>query len=443
MLPDSVRRLRSVSVVASGSAIGNAVTFASSLALSRIFAPSEFGIFAALVALVMTFSTIVSGRLELAIVLPTSDRQGRQILTLGVAITTVFLTASLPLVLFLEKMHVFDALFPPRVVSLLWTVPVMLAPVAGFQLLNAWALRNARFMAIARRTVLQSVGTAFFQIIFGLAGLGVYGLVVGYFLGQLLGCFSLLVGAKLANTQGVATGRQRLITRYRNFPLILGPAGLLNSLGIQAPVLLISSLYGSESAGYFGLTQRVLAVPVILVVQAAGQVYSSELARLRRSGGAGALELFRSMSRQLAVVGLIVAALTAALSPVAFAIVFGETWRQSGELTRAMAISLGAIIVSASVSTTLIVYERTWLQFAWDSTRAIAVISTFFFMHDEGASLVATIWIYSAVATAFYAISWLMSRRTILNDVRGLSPSDPRNHKRNSGPPIELEEGQR
>ena len=59
-------------------------------------------------------------------------------------------------------------------------------------------------------------------------------------------------------------------------------SALLNTLGLQAPILMLIALYGTQVGGFLYLAQRVAALPITLLARSVGQVYFAEAARLTR-----------------------------------------------------------------------------------------------------------------------------------------------------------------
>jgi len=172
------------------------------------------------------------------------------------------------------------------------------------------------------------------------------------------------------------------------------------------------------------MTQRVLALPVTLVGTAVAQVYLSELAKAVRSHSARGRALFRKASIGLSAIGAIIAVVLIVLGPWLFALVFGNEWETSGQYARALALGLGAQLVAAPLSQTMIAMERQRLQLAWDVTR---VLSTFavvgLVVHFDGSALSA-VWAVGILSASMYAISWTMSlaafrgARQVAGDIR-------------------------
>ena len=406
---------RGVFSIVGGTAIGQIFAFALSPVLSRLYGPSEFGSFAVLSALVLTFGTIAALRLELAVPLPPSEREAQSLVAVGTVAALGFALVGTAFV-GLAGARVSAAFHQPGLMPWLWIVPVSASVMSTYMLLNQLAIRHRRFASIGRRNALQSSSTVIVQLFAGLAGLG-GGLILGLGLGQLVGAFSLTAGAGLrspAATEGRSRGRMvAALSRYRRFPLYLGPAGLLNVLGQQLPILLVAYWYGAHVAGWLGLTQRVLALPVTLVGTAVAQVYLSEISRAARGDSEGARRLFRRSTRLLLIVAGLLLSVLLIFGPVLFSFVFGETWRESGEFARAMALGLAGQMVGSPLSQTLIVFGRQRLQLFWDSLRVVSICVVVAVAVWAGVAPVVTIWLIGGLSALLYGLSWYLSHRVL------------------------------
>jgi O-antigen/teichoic acid export membrane protein len=407
---------RGVVTILSGTAVGQGMALVAAPLLSRLFDPRDFGIFAIISALAVTAGTVAALRFELAIPLPEAEQHAQSLtaIALGTSLLTGAIGAA-AIAIFGD--HIASAFNQPDLMPWLWFAPITATVMGGYLTLNQLAIRHQRYGAVGRRNLLQSVTLVLAQLGLGGAGVRPGGLVIGFGLGQFAGFLSLFPGASLRGATARA-GRSRanlraVARRYRRFPLYLGPAGLLNALGLQLPLLLIAYWYGSEIAGWLGMTQRVLALPVTLIGTAVSQVYLSELARAVRSDGARTRALFRKASLALAATGTVVAAVLLVLGPWLFALVFGNEWATSGHYARALALGLGAQFVAAPLSQTMIAMERQRLQLGWDIAR---VLSTFVVVglavHLELSALTA-VWAVGTLSATMYAISWTMSLRAI------------------------------
>ena len=113
------------------------------------------------------------------------------------------------------------------------------------------------------------------QVGTGAAGVGPVGLMAGGVVGHTAGCGRLALGAVRRSSAAFRGLTRRALraaaSRYRRFPILSTPSGLLNHLGIYFPVILLSAFYGPRYAGLFALTQRAINVPLVLVGTSVGR----------------------------------------------------------------------------------------------------------------------------------------------------------------------------
>ena len=416
---------RGVLAIVSGTALGQASAVVLAPVLSRVYTPADFGVFTIVSGIVMTVGTVAALRFELAVPLPKKERDALALGFLGLLsalATTVIGTA----VVAVAGDRIAAVFRQPALMPWLWLAPVTAGLIGVFIVLNQLAIRRRRYAAIGRRNVIQALSTVLIQIALGAAKLRPGGLLVGLGAGQAIGALSLLPGSGLRSNDA-RRGRssaclKAMASRYRRFPLLLAPSGLINTAGLYVPVLLIAYFYGVQVAGWLGLTQRILALPVMLLGTAVSQVYLGELARASRGDRSAVAGLFRSATRRLSLVAGVCTVVLLIAGPWAFGLVFGPAWTQSGDYARALALSLGAQLIAVPVSMTLIVFERQWLQLSWDISRLVFTLGSVAGCHALGGSALASIWALAAASSAAYAASWLLSRATVRNGFCAAAP---------------------
>lgn len=407
---------RGVLAIAGGAAGGQLVAVAASPILTRLYSPEDFGVFSVLLSITVTLGSIGALRYELAVVLPESDRDALSLVFVGLVSAAAIAVLGTVAVAFLGS-DVAGAFGQTALMPWLWFVPAMSALMASYLLMNQVAVRQRRYAASGRRVFLQSSIGAVGQIGLGATGFGAGGLLAGFGLGQLAASASLLRGSGMgAGVARAALSRHSLravAKRYRRFPLILAPSGLINVLGLQAPILLMAYLYGPAVAGWLGMTQRVLAIPMALVGAAIGTVYVGELSRAWRADPRRAEAMFLRSTRILSLVAVPITIGLVVLGPWLFSFAFGSEWAESGEYARALAIALAAQLVVSPLSQTLIVTEHQGLQLSWDVTRLMLVAGAVVGGYSLGASPLATLWALSISSVVLYLLGWLLSWRSL------------------------------
>lgn len=394
-----------------GVAGGQLLALLASPILGRLFPPSQYGPFAVINAAVMPLGTIAALRLELAIPLPQRQGMARDVSRLGLRICAWFGATGTALT-WLLRQQIASALGQDSTVAALipWA-PLIAAEVGAFAVLNQLAIRQKAYGAIARRSLLQAGATVVAQIAGGIAGLGSQGLAIGLAIGQGVGVVTLWASTRPDSREHatVHASSHRILKRFRSFPLLLAPAGLLNSLGLQIPVLLASALFGVEVSGWLGMTQRILALPIALLGTTLAQVYLGEFGEAKRADSDQLTALFVRTSKRLAVVGVVIAAMVMLLGPLGFSVVLGQRWETSGAYAQALAIGLVIQMVASPLSQTLIVMERNLQQFIWDIGRLAVSAGAVYGGYYLGYSAMTTMWLLGAAMAVSYACLWAMS----------------------------------
>lgn len=408
--------------IAGGSAVGQLAALLGAPFLTRLYSPVDFGQFAVLTSIVITLGTIGAARFDLAVPLPPRETDAYSVALLGLIASLLLLVFS-SMTILLAGDVLSGLLGQPQLMPWLWAVPVCAASMSASLVLNQLALRHQRFRAVARRNLIQSVVLIAAQLILGLLQVRPGGLILGFAIGQALGMVSLLFGAGLfsrAAKEGATwPAVRRMAARYRKFPLVSAPSGLLNVLAPQLPILMVSQSYGLQVAGWLGLAQRVLTAPVTLVGTAVAQVYLSELARRTREADGEVLRMFRRATHVLTVAATGLALVLLLAGPVLFSWIFGEEWRTSGEYARALSLGVAAQLVAAPLSPTMIVFEKQFVQLLWDAGRVLTMLGVLLVFPQAGADAQTTIWAVGTVTALTYLASWILSRRTLIHAARG------------------------
>lgn len=95
---------------------------------------------------------------------------------------------------------------------------------------------------------------------------------------------------------------------------------------------MFAALFGAAAAGLYALAHRILTLPLTLIGGAVGNVFLANGAELHRQGRLG--DLVATVHDRLAQIAMPPALLIFAFGPELFAVVFGEGWREAGELAR-------------------------------------------------------------------------------------------------------------
>ena len=243
LLPQSAYA-RNVLTLMTGTSLAQAIPIAISPILTRLYSPEEFGRFALYMAVALIASVLVTGRYELAILLPRQDRDALHIAALAIMALSIAISAVLLLVVLFFAQPIAVLLGEAALAPWLYWVPASTLLLGLYQSLNYWSNRKAQYKRLAISRTVQSGSAALAQLGIGYAGSGAVGLVGGQITGQVLAT-SVLARLIWREDHGLIRTllplrSVALAKKYINFPKYLILAHGFNTASGQMPVLLLS-----------------------------------------------------------------------------------------------------------------------------------------------------------------------------------------------------------
>jgi O-antigen/teichoic acid export membrane protein len=353
----------SLAVVA-GTGAAQLITILASPVLTRIYSPSDYGIYSVAVS-ILILSVVTCLRYEFAIPLPKDDIAAANVLGLSL-LANFGMSAATAIVLLLLGpwlLSLFNATVLGPYIILLALAQAGTGFVSAF---TNWAVRTRNFREIAVNRLYQGGALVGVQIGLGLAGLGARGLLLGAVAGSLAGAVRLArAGSRThaaAFRQVTWAGIRAAAARYRRFPIFSSWSALLGQLGLRAPFLLLVAFYGTEVGGQYALAERLCYLPLTLVAGSVGQVFIGEGARLAREDPGELRHLFRRTTWSLARVAIAPAFLVAIAAPFLTGIVFGQRWQEAGLYVAVLVPMFYVAFVITSTGDVLYVLERQGLH---------------------------------------------------------------------------------
>lgn len=412
------RFARSVTLLAGGTALGQAITVLVSPILTRLYTPEDFGVFGVYASILEIVTVVASLRYEYALPLPEDDETAANILVLCFILLFGMTTLSWLVIHGLGNQIVAWANVP-GLKPYLWLIPLGMLGAGTYQILNYWAVRKRDFPRIARTRLSRGVARAALQVGVGFVNPGPLGLLLGQLAGETAGSTSLGVAAwKKDRAPFKAVGLQgmrRAGARYKRFPLFSSWGSLFNALGGNVPQLLFAAFYGAEVAGWFALGQRVIAAPLNIVVDSVAQVYFGEAARLPRDDPRAMRRLFLKLTGRLALVGGLPVVTVCALAPWFFTLVFGRGWETAGRYVQILGLMFAVRLAVVPVSQTLNILEQQHWFFAWQATWMGLGISALLAAKAAGVSHIAAVALYSLAMMTAYVLLLIISWHALVN----------------------------
>lgn len=338
--------IRNILAVATGTAAGQAIVFAFSPLITRIYTPEIFGVQGVFLSLISILSPLVALRYPMAIVIADDDDDAGKIARLSVLVAFV-ISSLLGLLLLVAQQPVLRLLGAEALGNLIWLLPLALFCVALQDVADFYAARLNAFRLVGVTTVIQAFLSNLARVLGGLASPVAGVLVLVTTLAPSLQALILRCGLHKHLSPSSPLKRSeavRLLRRYRDFPRYRMPTDVLNAASQSVPVIMLGSLFSPAAAGLYVLTRSVLNLPGNIIGSAVGNVLYARYAELDRQGKALMPLLLRSTAGLMLLAPVIVAA--AWFAPTVFAFVFGEEWREAGHYARWMALWIGVALAN-------------------------------------------------------------------------------------------------
>jgi O-antigen/teichoic acid export membrane protein len=331
-----------------GTTIAQAIPIAITPILTRLYTPEDFGTYALFIAITSIFANVISGRYELAIMLPQKNEEVINIFALGLIITFINSLALLMFLLIFND-YLANSLDNEEVSKWLFFIPISIFLSGLWNLIRYLNIKKKQYKHLANLTIVKSIVLALVQISIGLVKSGPTGLVSGHIISQLFANLKLFL--YIIKNKVLISGKKiiYLAKKYQKFPKYGVPAAFSDTAAQQLPLILLPKLFGLDTSGFFFLTSKVIAVPSASIGGAIGEVFFQELSK-KKNMKLKCWPLFINTVKKLFFIGLPFAFFIALFGPYLFQFVFGEQWKISGVIARYLAITFLFTFVVSTVS---------------------------------------------------------------------------------------------
>lgn len=405
---------RGVLAITSGTLVGQIAIAAATPFLSRIYPPEAFGAFSTLLAIASAVGPAAALKFDSAILLPERDADARNLLLLAI-LSSVSVAIVSGAVMVIVGPLLLPAINDSIPFAALWVAALVVTTGIFTSLVQA-ALRSKSYGVVGWRSAIQSIGVTAAQLMLGLVGPSPSGLMGGALLGRLLGFGALARSLRpLMSARGGASTQQLARTYWRS-PTVLAPSSLLNSLGSQLPLILLSAWFGSGAAGQLGMAQRLVFLPAALIGAALAQVFGAEIAQRLREGAGTSRKLYLRATWRIGAVATPVCALILILSPWALPWVLGNEWKAAGYLAQGMALSASVGLIVSPLSQVYTVHQSI-ASLAIDASRVALILGAGAIALAASFDATGTVWLIYGAQVLNYIVTWLYGLRIVSRKV--------------------------
>lgn len=397
---------KNVITLVTGTALAQVIPLAIMPIVTRLYSPEDFGVFGVYIAISAVLAVLITGRYELAIVIPRSDKDAINIVALSVGLASIVSFIVLVAILIAQE-SLAELMGSENSATWLYLVPVIALIMCIFQSLNYWTNRKAEYRVMAASRILQSTSVSSAQLAGGVWSLNSLGLILGSIVGQIVSIVFLLKRIaisddKILNELSMAKVKEMSV-RYVRFPRFLILAHGLNVGSAQSPVILLTAFFTTSASGLFLLTNRVLSAPISLVASAIGDVFRQEASAVYAEHGS-CREVYLKTLNKLLLISVVPFSLIYFFSEALFGIIFGPDWVEAGVIAKILTPMFFLRFVASPLSVVCMIAEAQKIDLFWQCGLFVLVMISFFLGSH-----------YSDVRLVFYLYSFSYCLMFLIN----------------------------
>lgn len=305
--------------------------------LTRLYSPDDFGLFNLFLSIGGIIVLCSTAEYQNAIVLPKEQKKADALfhvgggLVLGMALLTLL---SVPFSRLIANL--FNT---PTLARWYWLMPIYVLVMGSWVLLNYYYTREKAFQRISGYQLSQSVLSAGSKVGFGYVGFLSGGLIVGSVLAPLI---SIIVSIWIAGKKWLGSllhlniqECKQVAKEYANFPKFALPRSLVNSLGGNLPILLLTPFFSLSQIGYFGMAVTLGFRPLNMISASLYQTFFQQTAE-RVNNRVSILMFFRQFIAKTLLIAVPIFVGLWFVLPWLTEWFLGTGWETTGELIRVM-----------------------------------------------------------------------------------------------------------
>jgi len=408
------RAIAQILTLMSGTVVAQGVMVLCAPLLTRLYTPTDFGVYALFGTVANMVAAVAAGRYELAIMLPRRERSAAHLALLTLMLSVAAAVVLLVAVVGIQAMQMRHGRSRAEL-AWTWFVPAAVLLYAWDAALGQWQARHHRFHNMAAAEVSTCLGIFAVQVGAGLllARAGGTALIGGMIFGQLLAVAVQAPSALPAIWRGARPRRWTRVRlearRHWRFPAFATFAALLSKGTFEAPKILVAWLFSPQVLGYYTLSKRVLGMPLTLVSQSISRVFYQRIAHAHQSGRRTRPMLLKSSGLLFLMILPPMAVLFVWAEPI-FRLAFGEDWAAAGRYCRLLIPLYIARFVVAPTGLSMVAFEKQHMVAVWNATYLVSgalAVGAGWMRGSAEFSMLA----FALVSFCMYAVYFVMSLR--------------------------------
>lgn len=330
---------RHVTTLIIGQLIVHFISFAALPIITRIYTVEQIGSYSLFMAIFMVLSIVSTGRYDSAIIVEPDEKKAIALWSLSLFISFLFsLILFVFLLIFKDNLLLFLKTKQLGIYILLLPLSIFFASInraTQFYFNKIEAYRKITLSDILKSGVNSSGG-----VVFGLLKFLSGGLIIANILSLLIATFYLSFQLPkrfwTSVTFSIAALKEVAIS-FKDYLSYYSISGILSALVSNGTPIFIIFFFTEKTAGYYFMAEKVVSIPLGLVVAAISRVFYQKASILYQKNKNEFLQLIFTIQKRMLFV-LVPLLIVLSLAAPYFFELFGDDWRKAGEMIKYFAV---------------------------------------------------------------------------------------------------------
>lgn len=373
------RVIKNILTLTGGTVVAQLIAILVQPVLRRIIPVEDFGVYAVYMSVVGIFSTIVTLRYHIAIVIPKSEKEASELVIGGISIS--ILSSIILLIILISAQNTILRWLNIEKDFYWWFyfLPLSVFLAGNYLVINNWLVRIGKFNISATNKVIRRTGEGISQIGFAIKN-NSFGLVLGdifgSFINNIIGIIQLYKTGIMLKDITYKSIIHTLI-KYVEFPKYNFLPFLFNNAALMLPVIIVNRAFSQEVTGHFDLTRQVLAVTLGLLSASISQVYLQRIAEKKNKNQKILKDILKA-SKYMGAIAIGIVLIILFGGKFLFSLVFGSEYLISGIYAKIIIVSYAMRFIASSLSVVFISLQKLKINAVWQISYFLTILILFF-----------------------------------------------------------------
>lgn len=347
--------------------------------ISRIFTPTEIGVFGIFFSItqVLTFSSTSSFEAAIPVAVKNKDKYNLFVLAI---FSSLIINSVMMASIFVFQKELIN-LFKLEKGEWLLYIPIVAFFSSSLNAFQYKTLASSRYRLISIVNVTKSIVKNTGEILLGIMSFGYSALIFSYTISVLAGITTYKIFGTVHFSKINLKDLLISVKTHSKYPLFLAPSTLLSQISIHFNSFIFSVLMSLQEVGFYSYSLRIIGAPITLFGKTFSDVLlkegSDELVSTGKAIGA-----YKNTITQTLLIGTPIFITLFLFGEQIFSFVFGEAWSVAGEFVEILSPLFLIRFVARPLSSLMIVFQKQKLQLVWQIILTSIVVSSFFLAQE-------------------------------------------------------------